>query len=219
MADQPLAAIYDEFAATYASRRDLFDLSEVIEDFTAHLPATGALLDLGCGAGEPMMSTFAARGWEVTGVDFSAGMVGLARDHLPEATVVLADMTDVDFPADSFDAIVAVYSLFHVPSHEHPQLFENCRRWLRPGGRFLFTYATAAYTGRETFNGTMEFMGHRLFYSHVTPAQMRIQCLDAGLAIVQEEERAIGGETFLWVTAEQLVPDADQGPASARSTA
>ncbi len=201
MSVDPLAAIYDEFARTYDDNRGLFDMRPVIADFMAHLPATGNLLDLGCGAGEPFAKAFLDRGWSVTGVDFSARMLELAARYVPGMTRVHGDMRAVDFPAASFDAACAVYSLFHVPHALHPGLFSRVRSWLRPGGTFLFTYATRAYTGQERFDGTKEFLGRRLFYSHVTPEELRRQLGDAGFASVEAEQRSIGGEEFLWITA------------------
>jgi cyclopropane fatty-acyl-phospholipid synthase-like methyltransferase len=214
MPTDDLASIYDEFARTYTSRRDVFDLSDVLAELIDRLPrsATGdsasaaqrdtpALLDLGCGAGEPVMTAFRGQGWSVTGVDFSPGMIRLARSRVPEATLILSDMTEAEFEANAFDAITAVYSVFHVASSKHPALFANCRRWLRPGGLLMFTYATADYTGQPRFDGTKEFMGRELFYSHVTPDELHGQLTAAGLKVVAETNRLIGGETFLWVTA------------------
>lgn len=65
----------------------------------------------------------------------------------------------------------------------------------------MFTYATADYTGHPRFDGTKEFMGRELFYSHVTPDEMHGQLAQAGLTVAAEQKRSIGGETFLWVTA------------------
>lgn len=204
MEPDSLARIYDGFAATYARQRDVFDLSGVLRDFAADLPPVGDLCDLGCGAGEPVSAMFVARGWRVTGVDLSAGMLELANTYVPGITTVLADIRNVEFDANSFDAVVAVDSLFHVPWRDHPTIFARVARWLRPSGRFLFTYALRDYTGQDEFEGTKEFMGQELFYSHTTPARMGEQLAAAGLVVGDQQRRTIGGETFLWVTATPL---------------
>ena len=41
------------------------------------------------------------------------------------------------FPPASFDAIVALYSLIHLPRKEQAALLERFAIWLRPGGWFL----------------------------------------------------------------------------------
>jgi len=196
-----LAEIYDEFAETYESNRGIFDMSAVLDDFLAHLPqARGTLLDLGCGAGEPFARTFTDRGWEVTGVDFSARMVELASRFTPAMRTILADMREVSFPSEQFDAITAIYSLFHLPRTDHSAMFDKFCRWLRPGGKLLFTYATRHYTGHAEYDGEIEFMERELFYSHDTLDELRSKLAAAGLEVVAEDYREIGGETFLWIT-------------------
>ena len=195
---------YEAFAATYDGQRGQFNLDPVLDAFLARLPKQGALLDLGCGAGEPVARTFIERGWTVTGVDVCRAMLELAARACPTMQRIQADMREVEFPAAHFDAVCLVYSLFHLPWQQHPALFARLRDWLKPEGRLLFTYATADYTGQERFEGDKTFMGQRLFYSHTTPETLRGQLADAGLAVRAFESRAIGGETFLWVTAAKI---------------
>lgn len=200
--DQTLQEIYDGFADTYEANRGLFDMRPVFDDFWSRLGSEkGDALDLGCGAGEPFAKNFIERGWRVTGVDFSQRMLQLAERYVPEMKRVHGDMSRVEFAPASFDAVTAVYSLFHLPRERHPALLANVRRWLRPRGKFLFTYATRHYTGADTFDGRIEFMGKPLFYSHDTPEQLRAILAQAGLGIENEAWHEIGGETFLWVTA------------------
>lgn len=196
-----LRQVYDRLADTYEQNRGLFDMSEVIDDFYRRLPERpGRLLDLGCGAGEPFPAFFLARGWRVVGVDFSSRMLELARHFQPKMETLQADIRKVDFPAESFDAVSAVYCLFHIEHVQHPALFSGMHRWLKKGGKALFTYATQEYTGAEVFSGYKEFMGETLFYSHTTPARLHDILTAAGFAVEACRYRDIGGETFLWVT-------------------
>jgi SAM-dependent methyltransferase len=71
----------------------------------------GALLDLGCGAGE--FARYATdRGATVTGVDVDPAAVAEATARVPEATFVVGDAADP--PPGSFAAAVAVQLLQHV---------------------------------------------------------------------------------------------------------
>ena len=139
----------------------------------------------------------------MTGVDFSREMLKLAARTVPEMKTEYADMATVRFDPDTFDAITSIYSLFHIPRELHAELFIRFHRWLRPGGRMLFTYATRAYTGQDTFEGTIEFMGRHLFYRHLNPAQMESALTGAGFTIESARLRPISGESFLWVTAQK----------------
>ena len=196
-----LHKIYDRFAETYDRNRGLFDMTDVIHDFYKRLPCrTGRLLDLGCGAGEPFPAYFIEQGWQVTGVDFSSKMLELAHHYQPAMQTILADIRDVDFADEQFDAITAIYSLFHIEHEQHEEIFRKMHRWLKPCGMSLFTYASKEYTGAETFNGYKEFLGERLFYSHMHPEKMISMLKSAGFEKPSLKYRSIGGETFLWVT-------------------
>ena len=85
------------------------------------VPAGSEVLDLGCGAGVPMTRAL-ADGRAVTGVDISARQIELARAAVPGARFIHADMTGLDLPSDSLDAVVAYYSLTHVPRADQPGL-------------------------------------------------------------------------------------------------
>lgn len=196
-----LQKIYDRFAETYEKNRGLFDMTDVIADFYKRLPGRkGCLLDLGCGAGEPFPAHFIAQGWQVTGVDFSSRMLALARCYQPDMKTIFADIGKVDFPAAQFDAVTAIYCLFHIEYPKHEEIFRKIYHWLKPGGHSLFTYATREYTGAEVFNGYKEFMGEQLFYSHTTPDNLAACLISIGFTIESTQYRRIGGETFLWLT-------------------
>ena len=204
---ESLRQIYDELASAYDAGRGAFDTGPVFDAFFRRLPPGGGrVLDLGCGSGEPIARLFIERGWQATGVDFSAAMLDLAARRVPQMTRIQADMRELDLPEASFDAVVLIYSLFHVPRDEHPALFAKLLRWLRPGGRLLFTYATKEYTGADEFEGCKEFLGHPLFYSHTTPLKLRGQLESTGFACDTASYRDIGGETFLWVTVQRPAP-------------
>ena len=65
----------------------------------------------------------------------------------PAALLLQADMTQVHFRAESFDAIVALYSVIHVPRERHASLFREIAGWLRPGGWLLTCLGTSDEAG------------------------------------------------------------------------
>jgi ubiquinone/menaquinone biosynthesis C-methylase UbiE len=204
--NKTLQEIYDDFARTYEANRGLFDVTEVFASFYPRLEnSPGRLLDLGCGTGEAWDRFFIERGWSVTGVDFSRRMLELAAKYVPEMQVIHADMRQVEFHAGRFDAITAIYSLFHLACQDQALMFAKISRWLVPGGRALFTYATRDYTGSDEFDGYKEFLGERLYYSHRTLAGFYAELEQAGLIIEAAENREIGNERFLWVTVSKPV--------------
>ena len=199
--DRTLEQIYDGFADTYDGNRGLFDMTEVFQSFRQRLGVEkGRLLDLGCGAGDSFARRFLDRGWTVTGVDFSRRMLELASRQAPEMETMHADMRRVEFQPGRFDAVTAIYSLFHIPADDQQALFGKIHRWLRPGGKALFTYATKEFTGSDDFDGRIEFMGQALYYSHKRPEALYADLEEIGFDVEAAEHRNIGNETFLWVT-------------------
>jgi ubiquinone/menaquinone biosynthesis C-methylase UbiE len=61
-------------------------------------------------------------------VDISARQVELARRNAPAATFIHGDMAAQTFPESSFDAVVAFFSIFHLPREDHGTLFESIER-------------------------------------------------------------------------------------------
>ena len=197
-----LSEQYNELAELYEENRGIFDMSEILNGFWKKLNCEkGMLLDLGSGAGEPVAQFFLKKGWQVKGVDYSDKMVELAGKYTPEMNIVLSDMRDVEFNDSEFDAVTAVYSLFHLPVRDQEMMFRKVRKWLKPEGKFLFTYASREYTGRDEFSGYIEFMGQNLYYSHTTVDKLKSQLINSGFKENEYEYIELGGETFLWVTA------------------
>jgi cyclopropane fatty-acyl-phospholipid synthase-like methyltransferase len=132
---------YDEVADAYAALEaegDEWPRMRHLRELLSSLSPGGHVLDLGCGNGVPTMAAIQERHQGV-GVDISAAQIARARTNVPGATFMHEDMSGVDFGDASLDAIVSFYAIEHVPREGHPQLFAKFYRWLRPGGRLLFT--------------------------------------------------------------------------------
>lgn len=188
-------------ADTYDKNRDAFDMTNILNDFYDSLEfKIGKLLDAGCGAGEPFAGWFIKRGWQVTGVDLSDKMLDLAKENVPEMERICSPMQEVSYKDNSFEAITAIYSLFHLPYEDQSFMFKNFFEWLKSKGSLLFTYATKECTGHDAFSGYLEFMGEKLYYSHRSPEELKKELNDIGFMIESFKYRDIGNETFLWVT-------------------
>lgn len=157
-------------------------------ELAARLPTGAAVLDLGCGAGEPNARLLAQR-FAVTGVDVSSRQVALARAAVPAATFVQADMLEVELPPASFDAAVALYSIAHVPRERHAALLARVAGWLRPGGLLLASLGA----GDEPGAVVDDWLGAALLEA-------------AGFTLLHDElvemrEGGGGAATFQWVLA------------------
>jgi SAM-dependent methyltransferase len=94
------------------------------------------LLDVATGAGYAAGAAL-ERGAHVSGIDFSAAQVRLARQRYPAAKFLEADAASLPFEAVSFDALVCNYGVLHFPQPE--QFLREAFRVLGPAGRLAFT--------------------------------------------------------------------------------
>ncbi|GAA2614467.1 class I SAM-dependent methyltransferase [Streptomyces sp. LARHCF252] len=101
----------------------------------------GAGLDLCCGTGAGVGVLAGVCRERVTGVDFSAGMLDIARAQVrsagPPVSWVRADARALPF-APAFDLVVSFGAFGHFLPRELPALFAQVRSVLRPGGCFAF---------------------------------------------------------------------------------
>lgn len=92
------------------------------------------LLEIGAGTGQDSVF-FAGDGLDVVATDISATMVERCRDKGLDARVM--DFSELDFPAESFDAVYAMNCLLHVPNTELPAVLRSIARVLVAGGLFF----------------------------------------------------------------------------------
>ncbi|KAJ7146470.1 S-adenosyl-L-methionine-dependent methyltransferase [Mycena epipterygia] len=131
--------IADQYLAWSAPRPTTTRMGYIAE-LIKKLPTGADVLELGCGAGVPSTQVLVDNGLNVTGNDISAAQIALAREHVPKATLIQGDMLTLDFAPASFDAVLAFYSIFHLPKEEQALMIEKIRGWLRPGGWLLCNF-------------------------------------------------------------------------------
>jgi ubiquinone/menaquinone biosynthesis C-methylase UbiE len=169
-----------------------------LEELAGRLPAGARVLDLGCGNGTKI-SRLADR-FDLVGVDISARQLELARAAASGASFIQADFAELEFPAEAFDAVTALYSIVHVPRSEQPDLLGRIMRWLKPGGLFL---ASMSHVGGE--DRTDEWLGVEMFFSGFDADTNRRLVRQAGFELLVDElvwmhEPEPDGDTaFLWV--------------------
>ena len=129
-----LAEWYDnEFAQDGPGRRTVID-------FLGDGP--GSLIDVGCGTGAHT-AAFAARGWEVVGVDIAEELLARARERGVE--VVTADAAALPFADASFDAAVSMWT--HTDVDDFDAVLGEVRRVLRPRAPFVYLGAHPCFVG------------------------------------------------------------------------
>lgn len=194
---------YDQIAERYAdwtaaSRND--PRGRYMEILMAALPEGASVLELGCGSGNLTTRRLAER-FVVTGVDISARQIALAQQHARNARFIHADMTTLNLPTASFDAVASFYAISHVPREEHPTLLRAVERWLRPGGVFMATMGAGPSEGEVE----EDWLGAPMYFSHYDAETNRHLVQKAGMQIERAsvEMTDEDGEQvpFLWIVA------------------
>ncbi|GAB3120831.1 methyltransferase domain-containing protein [Streptomyces calidiresistens] len=115
------------------------------------------VLDVGCGDGE-MVLRLATAGHHVTGAEVSAEMLGRAEEKLAAAGVadrvrlVEADIYDLPFEGEVFDAVVCHGVVMYLPDSTEP--VSNLARLVAPGGLLSILTKNALAVGvREALRG------------------------------------------------------------------
>lgn len=121
----------------------------------AEVSAAKRVIDVCCGPGM-ISAAAAARGAQVTGLDFSAAAVALARANVSAAEFEEGDAQALPFADDSADAVLCGFGIIHLPDPQ--RALAQMYRVLRPGGRVALSVweAPAAGNGFGLVYGTIK---------------------------------------------------------------
>lgn len=167
MASERIVGLYEENAAAWDAQRgrDLFE-RPWLDRFCALLPAGGEVLDLGCGMGEPIAAHLVSQGFDVTGVDSSSSLIGLARLRYPTQRWMVCDMRALEL-GRGFDGLLAWHSFFHLSPADQRPMFQRFAAHLSPGGVLMFTSGTSEgaaigeWQGEPLYHGSLDTSEYR----------------------------------------------------------
>ena len=111
-------------------------IHQAVLDLAPPSPLPASFLDIGCGTGR-LLRAAGAR-WpeaQLLGVDPAQGMVEIARQLTPQATIERGLAESLPLPDASIDLAVSTMSFHHW--HDHAAAARQIARVLRPHGHFL----------------------------------------------------------------------------------
>ena len=150
------------------------------------------VLDVGCGSGLILLLA-AERGAVPSGLDVSPGLLGIARDRLPEADLREGDMESLPFGDAAFDAVLGV-NAFQFAGDPRRAL-RQAARVTRPDGRVV----ASLFAAPERSQGTViheamsalippEQAGDHAPYALSAPGNLEAAMTDAGLRVAYAGE-------------------------------
>ncbi|MBP1850468.1 class I SAM-dependent DNA methyltransferase [Rhizobium halophytocola] len=199
---EPSAAIpglYERHADAFDRTRGktLFE-KPWLDRFCAGLSPDAALLDLGCGTGEPIAADLVRRGYRVTGIDTSSRMIALCKARLPTAEWHVGDMRHIAL-GRTFEGIIAWHSFFHLTADDQRRMFAIFSKHLRADGALMFTSGSKAGVAIGVFEG------EALFHESLASRAYRELLDENGFTVVEHvrDDRTCGGAT-VWLATRRL---------------
>ncbi len=123
--------VYEKICQQYADEFD--EPSFQIDNFVDLLPKNGKVLDVGCGVGTDV-GYLTSKNFKVEGIDLSGKMLEIAKNKHPDAIFRNADMRNLDYQENSFDGILASFSLIHIPKSDVPNTLKGFYKTLKTKG-------------------------------------------------------------------------------------
>jgi SAM-dependent methyltransferase len=134
-----------------------------------------SVLDLGCGAG--MLALLKRKGVTLTGVDLSDECVAAARRNGYDETL-RAELHALPFAEASFDYVVSLDVIGHIPAEQKDAVLAEIRRVLRPDGVTLHGIECTDRTARRR-------------YDEMSPEELRrFIGIDGHVGLEEEDEHA-----------------------------
>lgn len=129
---------YDNRRYALLNRWDSSHLDKVVRLLA--LDQGSRVLEVGCGAGH-LLRRLTDRGVEAVGIDANPQAAEVAGNGM----VRTMRAESLDFPADSFDYIVSIHAIEHIPALE--AALAEMDRVLKAGGQALFIYPAEPIMG------------------------------------------------------------------------
>lgn len=191
LTDREISHESREFDWTVAGHPESHDY--LLRPITALLTRHGArsVLDLGCGNGS-LAGALAGRGLRVTGLDYSASGIALARRNFPAVRFEQHELAE-PLPAEhrhAYDAVVSTEVIEHLLLPR--KLIANALFALRPGGLLVVStpyhgyfknLALALRGGFDAHWHPLRDFGHIKFFSRATLGRLLAEAGLGGLRI------------------------------------
>jgi SAM-dependent methyltransferase len=204
VAAERIPQVYETVAAEFDRARSGRLLERAYhERVLATLPPCSDVLDLGCGAGDPVARFYLEAGHNVTGIDVSPAMLALCRERFPAGTWIQQDMQALNLKK-SFAAIVAWDSFFHLTPDGQRAMFPIFARHAAAGAALLFT------SGEVEGVALGSMFGHELYHASLATAEYERLLEEHGFAVsLHRVADPDCGEHTVWLAHRQTAEGTD----------
>lgn len=180
MADAETIRSYDQLAREQAAFQRHLQPTAIYRLVETFFYPGRPTIDIGSGSGRDV-AWLNQHGYQAIGLEPSARMIAEARAAYAGIEVRQGALPDLAGIADaSFDNVLCVAVLMHLPAAELIGAAINLARILRPGGRLIVSYRTPPPEGERAHDGRL--------YTVIPPARLMLLLESSGLQILFSED-------------------------------
>jgi len=151
--------VFDDFYANYYDSlvfnypKNIYEIGEIIT--LSNLSERSKVLDIGAGTGHHV-AALAEHNIPVIGLDSSQAMINYAKSTYPSLNFKLGNALDANiYPGNAFTHILCLqYTLYYMKNKR--KFFENCMKWLVPGGYLVVHLVDKKNFNPIMFNGSID---------------------------------------------------------------
>ena len=192
---QYIPILYKRYAKTWQRMREQSEFIEKswLDRFLNRLTNKGTVLDLGCGAGQPISAYIIEKGFSVVGVDNVKPFIKVAQKKFPNQIWHFKDMREFS-ETSQYDGIIAWDSFFHLPRADQKEMFIKFSQLAKSGAPLMLT------TGHTNGEAIGEFNGHELYHASLSPSEYRQLFIEHGFGLLSYalEDETCGGRS-IWL--------------------
>ncbi len=174
---------YDQNAEEYSRKVYETVPLDSIKKFISYLPSNPFVLESGCGPGRESKA-FSEMGVKTLGVDFSQGLLDVARQRNPNVEYIHANFLELPFDDSTFDGVWAHASLVHLDTIEEVgKALSEFHRVLKGGGWVYIS--VKEQLGKEKVAVVSDTLSkHERFFRYYTPQELVDLLEGSGFKIV-----------------------------------
>ena len=136
---------YKKAARSYRDQKNRTQCELPIFQQFLHFSTLKRVLELGCATGFPIAKTILEYGIDYVGIDLSEVQINLARQEFSQWSekFQIAEMLEFcrECPSSSFDGVISMFTIRHLPRIYHAELYTEIYRILQPNGYMLIDCA------------------------------------------------------------------------------
>ena len=187
--------LYERHADQYIADRARTRYKESIwlNRFAALLPPGGAVLDIGCGCGQPIAEQLIDQHFALDGVDSSPTLIARCREKFPRQKWLVADMRSLSLE-NRYSGLLAWDSFFHLSPEDQRGMFPLFKRHAASDAAFMFT------SGPSHGEAVGSYAGEPLYHASLAEEEYRRLLEDNGFLVVSHvsEDTECSGHT-VWL--------------------